>query len=468
MIKYLISIVLLLNFHKILGFKLLPNPATHFSAFSIFSKLNLNVTPKSISDKENNLIDSLKKMNDWFPIAVEASLDKERPHKLSLQGEDIVLWCSGGAENDRIERKGHNDLKKVFWSAFKDSCPHRAVPLSEGRIERVKTRTGSNSVLMCAYHGWTFNPNGKCQNIPQLPKNPPKPLKNNKTLTDSIALVNNDITDRKKKNEKNEKILNSSFSCAKVYPLRKNIGLLWSKNMDFANPHQEEINPFDEIDFENEFEWVYLDLALNYSTVIQEIKRYYQEQDVTIITPYLLKIRSTSSSSSNSTKLFFISPTSDSGSRVFHSYLKDSLNRNKPEKSHTKKITSFLNSKIGLKLFKHYFQLQKLKKELKNIFSFPRNENKEIIIKNIFSTKQKIRVLDPTHVDSCFICQKALKTTKGVRTLLILVFIFGFLRGKIVGFHTLLKGFGRKFVVFSLLCSILKLNELINSFYYES
>ena len=38
----------------------------------------------------------------------------------------------------------------------------RKVPLSEGRIEP------SNGTLMCSFHGWCFNGEGNCVNIPQV------------------------------------------------------------------------------------------------------------------------------------------------------------------------------------------------------------------------------------------------------------------------------------------------------------
>ena len=46
------------------------------------------------------------------------------------------------------------------WQAFLDVCPHRLVPLSEGRITDSKE-------LQCAYHGWLFESSGKCTAIPQ-------------------------------------------------------------------------------------------------------------------------------------------------------------------------------------------------------------------------------------------------------------------------------------------------------------
>jgi nitrite reductase/ring-hydroxylating ferredoxin subunit len=42
-------------------------------------------------------------------------------------------------------------------------CSHffRLAPLSEGRIE-------SDGTLQCSYHGWRFNSEGKCTEIPQV------------------------------------------------------------------------------------------------------------------------------------------------------------------------------------------------------------------------------------------------------------------------------------------------------------
>lgn len=78
-----------------------------------------------------------------------------------------------------------------MWRAFKDVCPHRLVPLSEGHIEDA-------SVLQCAYHGcWEFNENGTCTKIPQL----------------------GDVQD--------PVIVQNPQSCATSYPTRIAQGLLW-------------------------------------------------------------------------------------------------------------------------------------------------------------------------------------------------------------------------------------------------
>ena len=108
----------------------------------------------------------------WWPVAVEEFTDLEKPHKMMLLGNDIVIWFDG--EN---------------WRTFEDSCPHRGVPLSEGRVEK-------NGELMCAYHAWTFNGEGECTSIPQTP------------------------TD-----EKHERI--RPKACVKSYPTQVKQGLIW-------------------------------------------------------------------------------------------------------------------------------------------------------------------------------------------------------------------------------------------------
>lgn len=51
-----------------------------------------------------------------------------------------------------------NKEGQVF--AVRDICPHRAVPLSCGRF--------NGQEVECCYHGWRFNPSGKCVEIPSL------------------------------------------------------------------------------------------------------------------------------------------------------------------------------------------------------------------------------------------------------------------------------------------------------------
>lgn len=81
----------------------------------------------------------------WFPVAFLKDLDRDHPTPFTLLGQDLVLWW---------DRQGGS------WRAFEDVCPHRLVPLSEGRINAA-------GALECPYHGWTFDGHGQCTAVPQ-------------------------------------------------------------------------------------------------------------------------------------------------------------------------------------------------------------------------------------------------------------------------------------------------------------
>ena len=83
----------------------------------------------------------------WYPVAYLRDLDRGRPTAFTLLEQDLVLWWEGASGQ---------------WRAFADLCPHRLVPLSEGRIN-------SEGQLECPYHGWCFDGEGRCRRIPQAP-----------------------------------------------------------------------------------------------------------------------------------------------------------------------------------------------------------------------------------------------------------------------------------------------------------
>ena len=81
----------------------------------------------------------------WYPVAYLQDLDRRRPLPFTLLGQDLVLWWDAAADT---------------WRAFADVCPHRLVPLSEGRLNE-------RGELECPYHGWSFNGQGRCTALPQ-------------------------------------------------------------------------------------------------------------------------------------------------------------------------------------------------------------------------------------------------------------------------------------------------------------
>jgi phenylpropionate dioxygenase-like ring-hydroxylating dioxygenase large terminal subunit len=87
-------------------------------------------------------------INDWHPVARSEDLAGQGVLSVRLWGEDIVLWRS----NDQV-------------MAWQDLCLHRGTRLSLGKV--------ASDTLVCPYHGWAYNPTGRCVRIPAHPDQAP-------------------------------------------------------------------------------------------------------------------------------------------------------------------------------------------------------------------------------------------------------------------------------------------------------
>lgn len=102
----------------------------------------------SMYDKSGDLV------NSWYAAGLSSEFRKNKIVAKEIFEVPIVLW--------------RNDQGEV--SAILDRCFHRNVPLSEGKLV--------DQCLVCPYHGWTYNSEGQCVNIPsegphteRIPKN---------------------------------------------------------------------------------------------------------------------------------------------------------------------------------------------------------------------------------------------------------------------------------------------------------
>ena len=80
----------------------------------------------------------------WYYAAPGRALRRGKLLARVMLGEPIVLGRDAGGA--------------VF--ALRDPCPHRGMPLSEGRFD--------GREIECCYHGWRFAPSGACTAIPSL------------------------------------------------------------------------------------------------------------------------------------------------------------------------------------------------------------------------------------------------------------------------------------------------------------
>tara|TARA_Y100000389_G_scaffold70584_1_gene67267 strand:- start:6787 stop:8061 length:1275 start_codon:yes stop_codon:yes gene_type:complete len=85
----------------------------------------------------------------WLPIGSKSSLPN-KPVPLKIANDNYVVW---------------KNSKNQKWSVVRDACSHRLAPLSQGRID------DASGCIECPYHGWQFDENGKCVKIPQASGN---------------------------------------------------------------------------------------------------------------------------------------------------------------------------------------------------------------------------------------------------------------------------------------------------------
>ena len=90
-------------------------------------------------------------IHDWHVVAPVSALGEKKILPARVLSEDIVIWQAGD---------------ELF--AWKDLCLHRGTRLSLGEIQE-------GDKLMCPYHGWTYNTEGRCVHMPAHPNQTPSP-----------------------------------------------------------------------------------------------------------------------------------------------------------------------------------------------------------------------------------------------------------------------------------------------------
>ena len=88
---------------------------------------------------------SVARLDEWWYVACLSDELGRTPLARTILGTPIVLF------------RNRNGVA----GALLDRCPHRNVPLSQGRV----TKSGE---LECGYHGWCFDVMGQCTSVPGL------------------------------------------------------------------------------------------------------------------------------------------------------------------------------------------------------------------------------------------------------------------------------------------------------------
>lgn len=91
-----------------------------------------------------SFVNAPRLQDEWYAVARSSDVDRG-PVGAVVLGSPVVVWRSG-----------------EHLSGARDRCPHREAPLSLGHVDEVGR-------LVCPYHGWTFEPDGRCSSIPSQP-----------------------------------------------------------------------------------------------------------------------------------------------------------------------------------------------------------------------------------------------------------------------------------------------------------
>jgi phenylpropionate dioxygenase-like ring-hydroxylating dioxygenase large terminal subunit len=83
--------------------------------------------------------------NVWTPVVLSRALSAKKPLPVTVAGERLVFF-----------RDAHGKA-----AALIDTCPHRGVALSLGKIQ--------DGCLTCPFHGWRFNGSGEVVHVPWNP-----------------------------------------------------------------------------------------------------------------------------------------------------------------------------------------------------------------------------------------------------------------------------------------------------------
>jgi chlorophyllide a oxygenase len=84
-------------------------------------------------------------LEGWYPVLLSRDLGRGEVVGVELWGQRRVLFRDAEGRARCLD----------------DVCPHRAAPLSQGRVV--------DGCIECPYHGWRFDGAGACRRIPTLP-----------------------------------------------------------------------------------------------------------------------------------------------------------------------------------------------------------------------------------------------------------------------------------------------------------
>ncbi len=99
----------------------------------------------SVKEIQNTIREVGINPNYWYPVGWSDEFKESRVKPVTIWNQPIAVYRT---EQGRLH-------------ALEDACLHKGVELHKGTVEQER--------IVCPYHGWEFDGEGRCQKIPYLP-----------------------------------------------------------------------------------------------------------------------------------------------------------------------------------------------------------------------------------------------------------------------------------------------------------
>ncbi|KAF5837114.1 hypothetical protein DUNSADRAFT_4837 [Dunaliella salina] len=92
--------------------------------------------------------------NFWYCAAMSRQLGQDKPLEVAILGRKVTLFRDSEGKACCLD----------------NICPHRGAPLGKGWLKDVEDGDGEpDTCVVCPYHGWAFNAEGKVREVPSSP-----------------------------------------------------------------------------------------------------------------------------------------------------------------------------------------------------------------------------------------------------------------------------------------------------------
>ncbi|KAF6263226.1 hypothetical protein COO60DRAFT_1267627 [Scenedesmus sp. NREL 46B-D3] len=144
------------------------SPSTALSAAAAPAAVEPSAQPLQFTDTAERRAGQGLLPGQWDPAAQETLVGRRSRELLQRKSYLRNFWYAAGKHTSASEGSwpcSRPDGGQVH--CLDDACPHRGAPLSQGWLATPSSSSsGGHTCVVCPYHGWAFDGQGKLQDVP--------------------------------------------------------------------------------------------------------------------------------------------------------------------------------------------------------------------------------------------------------------------------------------------------------------